>query len=310
MKFLVRALVRTSTLVALPGLMLLGCISLDKPADVQKYCPNGSATTCRNNYVPPPDLDASADVNVGQDTTDSRLADEPVAAKKDTSVPDVFVDPDGPTDEPDTATVNKDVGGVDVRDAGAPDLVDAPSPRDAVPEAKVSGAEPGPEPQGAEPGAEPGSGPEPGAEPNSGPEPGAEPSSGPEPGAEPGPEPGPEPPRDGSVPDGPSAACANATPITITSGTGANTGNFGTTSAYCFVTCDNITTGWGCDNFNDTRRTVTVNGTSVTCGGTLPAKKSGYYYFAIGPGGETWDAIHWSGSAAASCTRPADGFAP
>ncbi len=170
----------------------------------------------------------------------------------------------------------------------------APAPPD-LPADKVSAAEPGPEPQGAEPGAEPSSGPEPG------PEPGRE--SGPES----GPEPAPEPPRDGSVADGSSAACANATPLT---GGNASTGSFGTTNAFCFVTCDSMQYGWGCDSFTEATRTVAVNGTSVTCGGTLPARKSGYYYFEIAAGGHTWDAIHWSGTAATSCPAPAGGFSP
>jgi hypothetical protein len=69
--------------------------------------------------------------------------------------------------------------------------------------------------------------------------------------------------------------------------------------------------GWGCSSFDTTNRTIKVNGTSVTtCGGTLPAKKSGYYYWDIGAGLNTWDAIWWSGTAATSCTAPAGGFTP
>lgn len=103
---------------------------------------------------------------------------------------------------------------------------------------------------------------------------------------------------------GSTAACAGATPI---SGSVA----FNTTSAFCFVTCDSTTYGWGCDSFTDKDRTVTVNGKPVTCGGTLPAPNTGgYYYFEIGAGGQTWDAIHLNGPKAASCPAPAGGFAP
>jgi hypothetical protein len=101
------------------------------------------------------------------------------------------------------------------------------------------------------------------------------------------------------------AACADATAIT-------GSVTFNTTKAFCFVTCDNTTNGWGCDSFTEKTRTVTVNGTAVTCGGTMPPKKTpgGYYYFEIGPGGEIWDAIHFSGPAVASCPAPPGGFSP
>jgi hypothetical protein len=102
------------------------------------------------------------------------------------------------------------------------------------------------------------------------------------------------------------AACANATPIS-------GQVSFGTISAFCFVTCDSTTDGWGCDSFTEKDRTVTVNGKMVTCAGALPAKNAaGYYYFEIGPGGQTWDSIHLNGPkvAAASCPVPAGGFSP
>jgi hypothetical protein len=69
--------------------------------------------------------------------------------------------------------------------------------------------------------------------------------------------------------------------------------------------------GWGCSSFSTSNRTITVNGTVVTaCSGALPAKKSGYYYWAISGTGNTWDAVWWSGTAATSCTPPAGGFVP
>ena len=104
---------------------------------------------------------------------------------------------------------------------------------------------------------------------------------------------------------GSTAACANATPVS-------GSVTFGTTSAFCFVTCDSTTNGWGCDSFTPADRTLKVNGTSVTtCSGTLPAAKTGgYWYFEIGAGGHTWDAIHLNGPKASSCPVPAGGFSP
>lgn len=89
----------------------------------------------------------------------------------------------------------------------------------------------------------------------------------------------------------------------------------GTVAATCFVTCDGTEYGWGCSSFgtdplSGAARTVTVNGTPTTCGGPLPPKKNGYYYFQIGAGGHTWDEVHWSGTIATSCTPPDGGFVP
>lgn len=97
------------------------------------------------------------------------------------------------------------------------------------------------------------------------------------------------------------AECASAK--TFTTGT---TDPFGT-GAVCFITCEGSTTyGWGCDSFKETDRTVTVNGTAVTCGAaTLPPAKNGYYYFEIGAGGHPWDAIHLNAAAGSTCTPPA-----
>jgi hypothetical protein len=295
-----------SLLVSLvSGMLVIGCVNLTKPMLVQE-CANAPGG-CTPNWVPPDAADATA----GQ--PDLRSGDEPAVVKHDVA-PDNSPPPaDGPADQIAPDTANKDVIG-DTRPPSDPIVSTEPTPppddvKSDLPVEKTVGAEPGPEPQaGPEPGPEPGR--EPGAEP--GPEPGKEPGvepgpePGPEPGKEPGPEPGPEPPPDA----GSKAACANAIPITVGSAGAVGTGNFNTTSPYCFVTCDSILYGWGCDNFTEARRTVTVNGTSVTCGGALPAKKSGYYYFAIGAGGENWDAMHWSGTAAASCTAPAGGFTP
>jgi hypothetical protein len=130
---------------------------------------------------------------------------------------------------------------------------------------------------------------------------------------------GPEPSMDGgaeSLPpidtgkldtttDLPSFACSSATPVS-------NNYSLKATTAACFVTCDDMQYGWGCSSFTDADRTIKVNGKTVTCGGTLPAKKQpgNYYYFEISAGGHTWDQIHWSGTVATSCTAPVTGFAP
>jgi hypothetical protein len=103
---------------------------------------------------------------------------------------------------------------------------------------------------------------------------------------------------------GSTASCADAEPIS-------GSVTFNTTSAFCFVTCDSMLNGWDCDSFKEKDRTVTVNGKSTTCGGSLPSLAAGgYYYFEIGAGGHTWDAIHLNGPKATSCPTPAGGFSP
>ena len=78
---------------------------------------------------------------------------------------------------------------------------------------------------------------------------------------------------------------------TITGSGSGNSGNFGTTGAYCFRTPDNIT-GWNCSNFSG--RTLKVNGTLETCGTLpLPAKVNGYYYFDSSAGGVDYASIYW-----------------
>jgi hypothetical protein len=121
---------------------------------------------------------------------------------------------------------------------------------------------------------------------------------------------GPEAPLDIGNADVPNTACPAVNSVSGTNGNGSIV--FNTTGPVCFVTCDDIQYGWGCDNFSEANRTVKVNGTSVKCGGTLPPKKSpgNYYYFQFGAGVNTWDAIHWSGTNNATCPPPAGGFVP
>ena len=278
------------------GLLVVGCVSLTKPSEVQKC--STSPRGCSNDPNQPTSGDDAREDAVYNPSPDQAPGGDTPMVNPDAG-PDV-PSTDSPIDQGDSATdAAKDVNVGDVRDSSV--VLDTGTPAIDGPADKVPGVEPGPEP----PGAEPSSGPEPG------PEPGLEP--GPEPGLEPGPEPAPEPPQDGGLADGPGAACANATPVAANSSGYGNTGNFNTLGTFCFVTCDTIP-NWGCDSFTNTVRTVTVNGTAVTCGSALPAKKSGYYYFAIGAGSasqaHTWDAIHWSGTAATSCPAPAGGFSP
>ena len=82
------------------------------------------------------------------------------------------------------------------------------------------------------------------------------------------------------------------TPAATITGTGSgNSGNFGTTGAYCFRTPDNIS-GWGCSNL--TGRTLKVNNVTETCGALpLPAKIDGFYYFDSSAGSVDYASIYW-----------------
>ena len=94
-----------------------------------------------------------------------------------------------------------------------------------------------------------------------------------------------------NVADGPGSTC------TVISG--GNTGNFGTTDAYCFVTCDEIA-GWGCSNAAG--RTVSVNGTVVSCGSSLTAVNS-RYQFEVTAGAYAYASIYWWGTYQACSTH-------
>jgi hypothetical protein len=63
------------------------------------------------------------------------------------------------------------------------------------------------------------------------------------------------------------------------------------TGPACFQVEQDIA-GWGCSNA--TGRTVTVNGVLIpVCGGMLPPKVSGSYYFAISAGVTTNASFYW-----------------
>jgi acetylxylan esterase len=71
-------------------------------------------------------------------------------------------------------------------------------------------------------------------------------------------------------------------------GTG-QSGNFGTTDAVCYTVGGTIN-GWGCSN--TTGRTVSVNGTAVTCG-QMPLPGSSPYTFSFSAGSYTWASFYW-----------------
>ncbi len=73
-----------------------------------------------------------------------------------------------------------------------------------------------------------------------------------------------------------------------TTATGGQSGNFNTTGAVCYTVNTNIN-GWGCSNAAG--RTVTVNGTSVTCGQPLPG--SAPYTFSFSAGTYPWASFYW-----------------
>ena len=278
-----------------PAFLVSGCVNLKKPKTVEECAkaPGG----CTEGWVPS-NSDGGKDVAepVGPDLAP---ADEPVSSRKDAA--------------PDFSTGTSDaVADVAEGDSTAGDAVDIGVPSDLGPQpdavAPPDGTRDLPMDKGT--GSEASGGPEPGPEPGReagieiGPEPSPEPGPEPRMGPEPGPEPPPEPPRD-AAPDISSAACGNATPVS----NGRLT--LGTVAAICFVTCDSMEYGWGCSSFTENDRQVKVNGTAVTCGGPLPPKKTGgYYYFEIAAGGHAWDEIHWSGTMATSCPKPPGGFSP
>lgn len=282
--------VRGGTFLFLGVLLLpVACVTLDKPAQVAKCA---AENNCNDDFVPPDDKDAAVAPE------DTRVADEPM-------VPGPDLGPDSPTfadtlpGKNDVSTGKLDVWGPETTtievlppaDTRVPtdqplvppdariDTVDAPSGDDVekqdvikedVVREDIVKADVVYEDLAKQDGA------------------------------------GPEAPRDIGTADVPVTACPAVNPVS-----GGNIA-FGTKSAVCFVTCDVIKYGWGCSSFDDSQRTIKVNGQSVKCAGALPAQKQpgNYYYFEIGAGGNTWDAIHWSGDMVAACPTPSGGFVP
>lgn len=275
-----RSCVPTTELLLCGALLLsVGCVSLDKPASVQACA---TANTCSDDPTANDKKDAA-------DAVLPDLASEPSAVPDDAG-PDVG--PDMPADKGDVAVVKQDVLG---NEAGA---IEVAPPTDRAPEVgrvdvggpdldsgiDIANNEVGTDEVGKDAlikddlvyldvGANDVWGPE------------AQPEV--------------------SKPDVSTAACASANPVS------GNNYALGSTSAVCFVTCDDMQYGWGCSSFTETDRAIKVNGTSVKCGAALPAKMPGnYYYFEIAAGGHTWDAIHWSGTANTTCPAPSGGFVP
>jgi fibronectin type 3 domain-containing protein len=109
-----------------------------------------------------------------------------------------------------------------------------------------------------------------------------------------------------------SGASSAATPrdCTVVSGATANghTGKFNTTNPICFVTCDVINGGWGC-YWQAAARTITINGSQLSCGTTpVPAPKTaGYTVIDLSAGG-TQDEIWWWGTFNSPCNIPGTGL--
>jgi hypothetical protein len=271
----------------------MGCVDLDKPPAVKQCVAAGGCW----NGPPAPTSDARG-ANDDVEQADRRAVDEPAGSKEDLGQDqraESDAGPDG-TDLPE----NKDVAGTEPRAA------EVAAPSDLGSDVGVDTKVPheGGSDRGRDLGTDPG------------------PDQGDETGDAAADDvakedvvkddivkvdvAGPEAPRDLGNADVPNTACPAVNPVT-----GGHIA-FETKGAVCFVTCDDIQYGWGCDSFNETNRAVQVNGTSVKCGAALPAKKNpgNYYYFEIGPGLNTWDAIHWSGTPNASCPTPTGGFTP
>jgi hypothetical protein len=95
-----------------------------------------------------------------------------------------------------------------------------------------------------------------------------------------------------------SEPCASPKDISCAPSGSGTTNNFNTTTEYCFRTMATID-GWGCSN--TTGWTLKVNGQTTTCGGTLPAKLNGLYYFDfIGSSSAlTYASMYWYGTCTA-----------
>jgi glucuronoarabinoxylan endo-1,4-beta-xylanase len=70
---------------------------------------------------------------------------------------------------------------------------------------------------------------------------------------------------------------------------GGQSGNFNTTGAICFTVTGTIN-GWGCSNADG--RSVTVNGTAMTCG-QLPLPGGSPYTFSFSAGTYSWASFYW-----------------
>ncbi len=69
-----------------------------------------------------------------------------------------------------------------------------------------------------------------------------------------------------------------------------NSGNFNTPNAVCYFV-DEMFNTWACSNIGT--RTVKVNGMASMCGGALPAKMDGGYYFEFSAGTPDYTSFFW-----------------
>jgi hypothetical protein len=69
-----------------------------------------------------------------------------------------------------------------------------------------------------------------------------------------------------------------------------NSGGFGTTDAVCYFV-DEQFNAWACSNMGS--RTVSVNGMMSMCGGALPARIDGGYYFEFSAGTPEYTSFYW-----------------
>jgi hypothetical protein len=264
----------------------VGCVNLDKPSEVQMCSATG---TCSDDPIKAPTVDANrnADTAVADLTHDQNSTGRDAGEVKG-----------GPYLSPDMAAPDfgKDMTVEGAAPLAGPEAKDATVVEDVVPEDSPA-AKPGPE----QPGAEPPTGPELGPEPSMGPEPG------PESAKEPGLEPAPEPSQDGGSSDSPqSNNCTIFYGSNPTKGAAGQPPAVDTLGAFCLATCDDID-GWGCSNFDG--RTISVNGTTVSCGASV-TKKNGYYVFRASAGRLSYASIYWWGPAASACPAPPGGIFP
>ena len=73
-----------------------------------------------------------------------------------------------------------------------------------------------------------------------------------------------------------SVACPSPRMPAMAGAAQGNSGSFDTTDSVCYFVAGTFN-NWACSNIGG--RTVTVNGMPATCGGALPAKADGGYYF-------------------------------
>ena len=260
----------------LTGFVAGGCVNLNKPTEVQMCAAKG---ICSDEPSKAPREDANKDVeNAASSLPGDRSGSGQDAGEVNgaTCLAAGGATPDADSDD----------AGADAVLVGGSNRTDATVVDDTVPANSPAGG----------PGAE-----QSGAALSTGPE------LGPEPGKEPSVEPRPEPPSDGGHTDSvPTSNCTIFYGSNPPNGFAGQPPSAGTLGAFCLATCDDID-GWGCSNFDG--RTISVNGTTVSCGARV-AKKDGYYVFRVSAGWLSYASIYWWGPPASTCPAPAGGAFP